>query len=125
MLITKKASEMLIDIAGGFITDSVELKEVEIHLEITVIAWNIAILPKEKRKSKLNRYIRKQAIYAPSKKDLEELKTEMKRLINNKVKKYPMVKNKIEKAEAIDKNNEFVIRAHYHKNSGDNREFIA
>ena len=121
----QKVSKMLIDIAGGFITDLEYKEEVSVHLEITRTAWNIAILPKEKRKSALKKYINNQAKYAPSQEELEGLRLEMLRLIQNKITKYPSVRNKIEKAEVVDRGDEFVVRAYFHADSGSKGELHA
>ncbi len=121
----QKVSKMLIDIAGGFITDLEYKEEVSAHLEITRTAWNIAILPKEKRKSALKKYINKQAKYAPSQEELEALKLEMLKLIENKITKYPSVRNKVEKAEVVDRGDEFVVRAYFRTDRGSVGELLA
>ena len=121
----KKISEILIDVSAEFLTSQNQKDEVEARLGIVIAAWNISILPKNKRKSSINRYVRHVSSHAPRKEDLESRRNEINLIINRKIKLYPGVRNMVENAEVIESADEFVIRAYYKNTNGNKAEFIA
>ena len=109
-----KVSEMLIAISGDLLKIPDNLKEMQAHLSLVVHAWNLSILPKEKEKDELQKFIKKQKPYAPSPEDLKGLEWEYRRIIKQKRKLFPDVLSKIERAEAVETSKDnYIIRAYF------------
>lgn len=86
--------------------------EMQSHLELVTHAWNLAILPKEKEKYELQKYLKKQKPYAPSPEALKDLEAEYKRIIAEKRELIPKVLNEIKHGEAVETSKDnYVIRA--------------
>ncbi len=55
----QKVSQMILDVAGQFIFMVESEGERQTHLDIACAAWNISILPKNKRNNEYNKYFKK------------------------------------------------------------------
>ena len=109
-----KVSEMLIAISGDLLQTPDSLIEMQAHLDIAAHAWNLSILPKDKEKRELQKFLREQAPYAPSPEELEGLKWVYKRIIKQKRKLYPENTSKIRHAEAVETSKDnYIIRAYF------------
>lgn len=110
----KKISEMLIAISGDLLETPDSLIEMQAHLDLTMHAWNLAILPKEIEKYELQMFLRKQEPYAPSAEALKGLEWEYRRVIKQKRKLFPEVLSEIKRAEAVEiSKDNYIIRAHF------------
>ena len=110
----KKVSEMLIAISGDLLKTPDNLAEMQAHLSLVVHAWNLSILPKDKAKHELQKFLIKQKPYAPSPEDLKGLEWEYKRIIKQKRKLYPDVLSTVERAEAVETSKDnYIIRAYF------------
>jgi len=109
-----KVSEMMIAVGGDLLKQAGSIEEMQAHLKIVKHAWNISLYSEKKKKAKLKRFIESQKPYAPSKEDLLGLEWEYKRIIKQKEKLYPSVKNKIVVAKAIETGkDDYIIRAYF------------
>ena len=110
----KKVSEMLIAISGDLLKTPDSLPEMQARLDIAAHAWNLSILPREKTKYELKKFIKEQEPYAPSPEQLSELASEYKCIIDLKRKLFPEVSNEIKFAEAVETSkDDYIIRAYF------------
>lgn len=117
MLNDKKVSEMLIDVGGDLLQVVNNQQEMQVHLDLVKIAWNMATYPLSNRKTELKRFIKKRRKYAPSIEALKGLEWEMRRIMKQKDRLYPEINHKVVIAEAIEKGkDDYVIRAYFEVN---------
>ena len=99
----KKASEMIMRIASGYIAmgDSIDKKQSNLNLACT--AWNISLLPVGKRINKINDYIDsvRRVNSGISEEDYNGILCNLKILINDKLKYYPNVNRRMLGAKII------------------------
>ena len=98
----KKMSEMILEIASGFIHGASSPQEKQNRLEAACGAWNIACSPPEAREEMLDQYVVGYASYNPSAdaKGLAEVRALMEKLIERKLSLFPAVKKQIAGAQA-------------------------
>lgn len=109
----QKVSEMLIAVGGDMLKKVDSLEEMQVHLELVRIAWNMSLYSKNTRKTKLRKFIDKQKPYAPNVEALNDLEQEFKRIFNQKDTLYSDVKIRVERAEAIEtRTDDYIIRAY-------------
>lgn len=109
-----KVSEMLINVGGDLLRVVDSQQEMQSHLDLVKIAWNMAIYSQPKRKAKLKRFIKKQEEYAPSVEALKGLEWEIRRIIKQKDRLYPEINSKVVMAEAVEKGkDDYIIRAYF------------
>ncbi len=110
----QKLSEMMIAVGGDLLKQADSIDEMQAHLEMVKHAWNISLYSEKKKKAKLKKFIESQKPHAPSKEALLGLEWEYKRIIKQKEKLYPSVKNKIMIAEAVETGiDDYIIRAYF------------
>jgi hypothetical protein len=110
----KKISEMLIAISGDLLKTPDNLMEMQAHLDLARHAWNLALLTKKQEKQELQKFLKKQEPYAPSKEALSGLEWEYRRIINRKRKLFPEVLSEIKHAEAVETSKDnYIIRAFF------------
>ena len=81
---------------------------------IVKTAWNISVKSIAHRKTDIKRFLKKQKKYAPSSEALQGLEWEIKRIIKEKDRLYPNIKNKVVVAEAISEGgHDYIIRAYF------------
>lgn len=109
-----KVSEMMVKVSGDFLETPGSVEEMQAHVDLVKEAWNMSLYSESKRKSKLKQFIALQSQFAPSEESLRGLEWEFRRIMKQRTKLFPKVKNKIEFAEAIesDKDN-YVLRAYF------------
>lgn len=104
---------MIIAVGGDLISQVDSLEEMRAHLELVKIAWNMSLYSEKKRKGKLKIFIESQRRYAPNPEALEGLRWEFLRMMKQKNKLFPEIKNKIEKLEAFEASkDDYIIRAY-------------
>ena len=107
-----KVSEMLIAVSGDLLKTPDSLLEMQAHLDLVKHAWNLALLPQEKAKYELSKFLKQQEKYAPNAEALKGLEWEYRSIIKRKKTIYPDVVNKVERAEAVETSkNNYIIRA--------------
>lgn len=110
----KKVTEMLIAVSGELLTTVDNLEEMQAHLDLVKIAWNMSLSSGKKRNGKLKRFIESQRHRAPSIEALEGLEWEFRRIMKQKDLLFPAVKKKVEFATAIEESeNNYIIRAYF------------
>ena len=110
----KKVSEMMVAVGGDLLSQVDSLEEMQAHLDLVRDAWNMSLYSENKRKVKLKRFIESQKPYAPNQEALLGLEWEYKRIIQQRLKKFPLVKNKIIAAEGIEvAKDDYIIRAYF------------
>ncbi|UCH97965.1 MAG: hypothetical protein JSV88_14215 [Candidatus Aminicenantes bacterium] len=92
---TKKMSEMILDIASGYIALGQTLEEKQSYLNGACTAWNIAVLPVEMRPLALSQHLNQCQIISNGKGNIEDLRHDMLILIENKLRLYPTINKKI------------------------------
>jgi len=88
----KKMSEMILDIASGYIGLGQNLVEKQSNLNGVCTAWNIATLPEKMRSMALNNHLSQCQMFEGT---IENLRHDMLTLIDNKLKLYPKVNKRI------------------------------
>lgn len=93
----KKISEMVLDFAGDYIAMGTDIEDKQQYLNSAVSAWNIACLDKKDRKRSIKKYMSEYRRLNPeqTKKDLSDVKKDMKSLIKQKENLYPEVRIQI------------------------------
>lgn len=115
-----KVSEMLVAVSGQLLTTVGNVEEMQAHLDLVKMAWNMSLYSDNKRKSKLKKFIETQQKYAPNEEALKALEWEFRRIMKRKDKLFSNVKSKVEMAEAIETSKDnYVIRAYF--TGGDER----
>lgn len=114
MLKDNKVSEMLIRVGGDLLQSVNNQQEMQAHLDLVKTAWNMAINPQAKRHVELQRFIKKQKLYAPNIEALKGLEWEIRRVMKQKDRLYPEIDNEVVLAEAIEKGkDDYTIRAYF------------
>ena len=109
-----KVSEMLIAVSGDLLKTPDSLLEMQAHLDLVKHAWNISLLPKEKGKYELRKFLKKQERYAPGTEALKGLEWEYRRIIKQKKTLYPDVESRVEQAEAVETSKDnYIIMAYF------------
>tara|TARA_R110002110_G_scaffold201422_1_gene412454 strand:+ start:336 stop:701 length:366 start_codon:yes stop_codon:yes gene_type:complete len=110
----QKVSEMMIAVGGDLLKQVDSVEEMQAHLEIVKHAWNISLYSEKKRKAKLKKFIESQKPYAPNQEALLGLEWEYKRVMKQKEKLFPSIKQKIVIAEAVETGkDDYIIRAYF------------
>lgn len=100
-----KISQMVLDVAAGYINLGETREERENYLRSACSAWNIACLPLSKRKRLIKQYLeqwRKMNNAAPS--DCLDIEEDLKKLIAQKDRMYPNVNTQIIDSRIEDSN---------------------
>ena len=90
----RKMSEMILEIASGFIHGASSTQEKQNRLEAACCAWNIACCPPENREKILDEYVAGYALYNPATdaEGLAEVRAVMEKLVERKLSLFPAVK---------------------------------
>ncbi len=105
---------MIIDVGGNLLSTVESQEEMQAHLDLVSTAWNIAINSPSQRKKALKAFIKKQKKNAPSVEALKGLEWELRRIMKQKDILFPQIRNKIAKAEAIERgHDDYIIRAYF------------
>ena len=101
-----KISELIMGYAGDYILQGPDEFEKQQRLNTAVSAWNIACLDKIEREKGIKKYLKEYKKLNPefNKKDLKEIQTDIKLLIELKIQKYPDVKVQVFDAQLVEKN---------------------
>ena len=101
-----KISELIMGYAGNYILEGQDEFEKQQRLYTAISAWNIACLDKMQREKGIKKYLKecKKLNSEYNKKDLKEIQTDIKLLIELKIQKYPDVKVQVFDAQLVEKN---------------------
>ena len=91
----QKVSQMIIDVAGQFIEMVESAEERQTHLDIACAAWNISILPKNKRDKEYKKYFKKMKKQLSDPELIEYFEMDLNGLIDAKIELFPNVKKQI------------------------------
>ena len=117
----EKVSEMILAVSGELLKVPENQPEMQAHLELVKLAWNMTLYSEKKRKGKLKKFIESQKPYAPSIEELKGLEWEIRRIMKQKDKLFPSVKKKIKIAEAVETSKDnYIIRAYFTDESESN-----
>lgn len=97
-----KISQLLIEFARDFIEFGETVEDMQNHLNIACVAWNIAILPYRERKQSLERIMTEFKAVTPDAEAVENFRNDMNELIKRKNKMFPAIKVSIAKATIVD-----------------------
>ena len=81
--------------AGDFIMMAETDERKQSHLNLAVSAWNIAILPRHRRKKAIEDYLVSFKQHNPQSHGVKNLKSDLKQLIKNKNRMFPSVSKPI------------------------------
>jgi len=95
----QKVSQMILDVAALFIELGNSEEERQTHLDIACKAWNISILPKNRRNKEYNKYLNKIRSKIKDKEIMEHFKEDLDGLIQAKLDIYPNEKRPIVSAK--------------------------
>lgn len=110
----KKVSEMLIAVSGDLLKGAENLEEMQAHVDLVKMAWNMSLSSGKKRSVRLKRFIESQRDRAPSIEALEGLEREFRRIMQQKDKLFPTVKKRVEFAAAIEESEDnYILRAYF------------
>jgi hypothetical protein len=92
-----KISEMIMEYAGNFILGGEDEFEKQQRLNTAASAWNFACLSATERERSIKKYLKECKKLNPEygKKDLKEIKSVLKDLIDEKIRTYPKIKVQI------------------------------
>jgi hypothetical protein len=101
-----KISELIMDYAGDFILEGEDEFEKQQRLNTAVSAWNFACFDEIEQDNLIKKYLKEYKKLNPeyNKKDLQEIKIVLKRLIKLKIKIYPNFKVQVFNAQLVEKN---------------------
>jgi len=94
-----KVSEMIAQFAYDFISMGETLRDRQSYLNTACTAWNIALLPEDKRQTALDQCQRQYELLNPEADDSQNLRHDMEILIQEKLRLFPEVKTTIVGAE--------------------------
>ncbi len=106
-----KTSEMLVKYAGPYLEGAASHEQRQSWLNIACTAWNIAVLPRHKRKRALSRYLEDVRRYNPGTDETRALRHDIETLMKEKRRMFPEVRRPIVEAEIIPNGDKFSIRA--------------
>jgi hypothetical protein len=110
----QKVSEMMIAVGGNLLLEAGSLEDMQARLDLVKHAWNISLYSENKSRAKLKSFIKSQKSFAPSEEALMELEWEYKRIMKQKQKLYPSIKEKVVIAEAVETSkDDYIIRAYF------------
>lgn len=100
-----KISELIMNYAGDFILDGEDEFEKQQRLNTAVSAWNFACFDESEQNNFMKKYLKECKRLNPgyNKKDLQEIKIDLKRLIKLKIKKYPEIRVQVFNAQLVEK----------------------
>jgi hypothetical protein len=104
-------SELIFQFARNFIVTGESMEQVQSRLNAACTAWNIANLPKYKRRKGLGRYLESYRAQNPGVQNYSFLRKDMKHLIKQKNRLFPQVKKPIMHAEIRGKGDRFGMAA--------------
>ncbi|MCF6202954.1 MAG: hypothetical protein L3J59_04670 [Methylococcaceae bacterium] len=85
----KKVSQMILDVAGQFILMVESEEERQTHLDIACAAWNISILPKDKRDKEYKKYFKKMKRLLNDSQLIKYFEEDLNGLIDAKIDLFP------------------------------------
>jgi len=85
----RKVSQMILDVAGQFIEMVESEEERQTHLDIACAAWNISILPKNKRAKEYEKYFKKMKRLLNDPEIIEYFEMDLNGLIDAKIDLFP------------------------------------
>jgi hypothetical protein len=97
-----KMSEMIINYAMDYIRLGDSIDQKQSYLNGACSAWNISLLPAEKRKEAIDQFISQYKAINPDADDVENVRHDMELLIKEKLKLYPDEKRAIAKAKFVE-----------------------
>lgn len=106
-----KISQMILDFASDFIEKGNTTEQKQSYLNAACTAWNIAILPKDKRKSAINKCLKEYRRFNPHEKDVSHVKHDMELLVQKKLRMFPNEKKPIVNAEIRKHGDQYMILA--------------
>ena len=108
---TDKASEMILNVAVGLIAMGDTLEEKQNYLNTACTAWNLSLLPENKRDEAIDNCIQEFRKYNVNVNDeeCEDLKENYRIIINHKIRAYPNSKKHMAGANVEFVNGEYKI----------------
>jgi len=107
----KKISEMIAEFAGDFIRTSDDALQRQVNLQLACTAWNLANLPKSKRKKALQKYMDHfRKMNTPA--SVSAVESNLKQLIAEKLAQFP-------------RETATIVSAEYKDCEGEDRIFVA
>jgi hypothetical protein len=97
-----KMSEMIISFAGNFIQMGNTINEKQSYLNVACVAWNISLLPEEKREEVKDLFIRQYELANPGIGNPDNLRHDLNQLIEEKIRLVPTVHTQIVRAEIVE-----------------------
>ena len=85
----QKVSQMILDVAGQFISMVESEEERQTHLDIACAAWNISILPKNKRDNEYKKYFKKMKSLLNNSELIKHFEMDLNGLIDAKIDLFP------------------------------------
>ncbi len=85
----QKVSQMILDVAGQFILMVESEEERQTHLDIACAAWNLSILPKNKRDKEYKKYFKKMKKLLKDPQLIEYFEIDLNGLIDAKIDLFP------------------------------------
>jgi hypothetical protein len=106
-----KPAEMILKVASKYILMGKTLEEKQNILNLACTAWNYSLLPKEEREESLHRYIEEVKLANPQieKDECDDLQNIITLLIQDKIRLFPYVHNKMRNAKIVKKGGEEVV----------------
>lgn len=86
-----KISEMLTQYAGDYIDLGQNLDDEQRLLDLACVAWNLAVLPEERRAEALNKFVRDYKLANPDLDDADDMQHDLEMLIQQKLVMFPEV----------------------------------
>jgi len=109
-----KVSEMILAVGGDLLRHVASAEEMQVRLHLVVTAWNMSLYPEQKRKRMVKRFIDAQRPHAPGLDALQTLEWEIRRILQQKERLFPAVKERVAFAEALQTDNDkYLVRAYF------------
>ena len=106
-----KPAEMILKVASKYILMGNTLEEKQNILNLACTAWNYSLLPNEEREESLHRYIEEVKLANPQieKDECADIRNIIELLIQDKIRLFPYVHNKMRNAKIVKKGGEEVV----------------
>ena len=114
-----KISQMIIEFAGDYINLGDTVEEMQNYLNVSCIAWNISLLPKNERKAAVDLFINNYMKTNPNDSNFYNVQQDIELLIKNKCKYFPNEKYPIESAQVKECEDEYKITVFSYKKKND------